>query len=543
MLHYNSLRIFFKTKAVYSINLFVLIFKLIKLKFALVINYSFVGFYSSFKSVKRDIDNGFVLVQLIEDFEFAFKLGASAKALSDKFECNIEILDCYWDVRLSKPNFQKVFNFIGLNTPIQSIYSNFGNSSLFSNSNKYKDQGFISLRTDEIYNSLICTSDILNIKVENILIGDLIYDTYLRYYHKPTIYEINSNLKYLIRISLDIFYSFKEFIKTNKIQALVQVYTTYITHGITVRLCLNSGIRVFCVASDSYIIQEVTNEFPYHGINHSLFSADAKISDEDLRISKNMLEVRFNGGVDSATSYMKTSSYFESNNYEILKELFNKRERNIVIYTHDFFDSPHINRSLQFDDLYRFLEATLMFLNTVDNSSVFIKIHPNGLLGADHIAKQLVRSFNNPNFYILDKDVSNLDIIKLNPDIIGTARGTIGVEMAYFSIPVVALYDNIYINFDFVHNCNTKEEYFSVLSGETKPNCNFDKINIYKFYYQAYLQNKKNDENFILDKIKFKNIDSYSVDYIKNFVSSVSMYDIQCLNKLYTNSLVTNEFL
>lgn len=541
MLHYNSLRISFKAKAVYSINLFVLIFKLIKLKCALIFNKSFVEFYSSFKSVKRDNENGFVLVQLIEDFEFAFKLGATAKALSDKFDCNIEIFDCYWDVRLSKPNFQKVFNFIGLNTPIQSIYSNFGNSILFSNSNKYKDQGFISLRTDEIYNSLVCTSDILNINVENILIGDLIYDTYLRYYHKPTIYEINSNLKYLIRISLDIFYSFKEFIKTHKIQALVQVYTAYITHGITSRLCLNSGIKVFCVASDSYIIQEVTNEFPYHGINHSRFSVDSIISDEDLEMSKIMLELRFNGGVDNATSYMKSSSYFESNNYEILKQLFNKKQRNIVIYTHDFFDSPHINRSLQFDDLYRFLEVTLMFLDTVENASVFIKIHPNGLLGADNIAKQLVVSFNNPNFYILDTDVSNLDIIKLNPDIIGTARGTIGVEMAYFSIPVVALYDNIYINFDFVHNCNTIEEYFSVLSGEIKPNCNFDKLNIFKFYYQAYLQNRKDDVDLILDKIKFKNVESYSVGYIKNLVRSVSKHDIQYLNKLYTNSLAKNE--
>ena len=85
---------------------------------------------------------------------------------------------------------------------------------------------------------------------------------------------------------------------------------------------------------------------------------------------------------------------------------------------------------------------------------------------------------------ILNNHVSNLDIVKLKPNVIGTARGTIGMEMAYFSIPVVALYDNIYINYNFVHNANTKEEFYKVLKGEMLPNCNFDKELIYKFYYQ-----------------------------------------------------------
>lgn len=541
MSHYFNKMKSFKMKLGLYLNHVVSFYDLVKIILYLSFDNKFLKYFSKFRTTSTKKSDEIILVQLIEDFEFAFKIGSLAKALSEEYKSRIEILDCYWDIRLNKPNFQKFLNILGIKTVMQKVYYEFGNQIAFSNSNKFHDQNFIFNKTDEIFCSLSSTSDILNIEVESIVIGDLIYDTYLRYYHKPTIEVLDNDLKYLIRLSLDIFYSFKYFLESNKVNALVQVYTTYITHGITARICLKMGIKVFCVASDSYILQEITKEFPYHGINHTTFSTNSSINDCELNMSKNLLELRFNGGVDNATSYMKMSSYFQSNNYESLKLLFQKRQRNIVIYAHDFFDSPHVNRLLQFDDLFKFLEETLVYLNTLNNSSIFIKIHPNGLYGADIVAKNLVKKFENPNFYILDKDVSNLDIIKLNPNIIGTARGTIGIEMAYFSIPVVALYDNIYINFDFVHNCQSKDEYFKVLSGEISANCNFNKENIYKFYYQAYLESIKEDSCQILSKIKCKNVDSYSIEYIKKISNKMSINDIDILNQLYKMTLSNNK--
>lgn len=541
MLLYNKYIIFFKRKLIFYYNFILLMYKSIILRFHLSFDNKYFNLLTNFKVPSKNQNNGFVLIQLIEDFEFAIKIGAAANALSKKYDCNINTFDCYWDVRLNKPNFQRFFNFFNISTPIQRFYKNFGGKIVFNNSSLYKDQSFILKRTNEIYESLNSTSDILNIKIDEILIGDLIYDSYLRYYHQPTIIKINTDVKYLIRITLDIYFSFKDFINTNKVNALVQAYTTYITHGITARLCLNSGIKVYCIASDSYILQEITKDFPYHGINHTNFTSHSHFKKEDLDNSKNLLEFRFSGGVDSATSYMKNSSYFASNNYERLNILFQKKERNIIIYTHDFFDSPHINRMLQFDDLYKFLDDTLIYLNNISNTNVFIKIHPNGIHGADEIAKNLVLKFNNSNFYILDKDVSNLDIVRLKPDLIGTARGTIGIEMAYFSIPVVALYDNIYINYDFVHSCRSKEEYFKILAGESTAICNFNKDNIYKFYYQAYLEKRKSDVDKILKKIKFNNIDTYSKEYIQQLNKNVTSFEIDQLKYLYTNTLAGYE--
>ena len=519
---FNVLSSFYKTLILYLFSKF---------------NGKFFNIYRKFDSKETRNKNGQIIVQLIEDFELALKIGATAKALSHKLDSKITILDCYWDVRLNKINFQKLFKFFGINTVIYKIYLKFGNNVVFSNANKFKDQNFINVKTSQIYTSLKCTSEILYIEFDNIVVGDLIYDTYLRYYHLPTINAIDLRLKYLIRISLDIFYSFKEYVSRNKVNALIQVYTTYITHGITARICLNMNINVFCVASNSYILQKIEKDFPYHGINHTKFNKDVHISQENLKIAKNLLESRFKGTIDNATSYMKNSSYFESNNYESIKLLFQRKERNIIIYTHDFFDSPHINRSLQFDDLYHFLKNTLDSLNLINDSSIFIKIHPNGLQGADLLVKELVLSYKNPNFYILNNHVSNLDIVKLKPNVIGTARGTIGMEMAYFSIPVVALYDNIYINYNFVHNANTKEEFYKVLKGEMLPNCNFDKELIYKFYYQAYIEGVKDDHSNILTKIKIKNVASYSIEYIKEFNNKITEDDLTNLIDLYDKTI------
>ena len=532
-----------KKKVIYFLIQYILLIKFIKINLYNTNTKYFLKHFEKFQNFNNKNTNGIILVQLIEDFEFAFKIASTSKVLASKLNSQISILDCYWDVRLNKINFQKYFNLLGFKTTIQKAYLNFGDKVVFSNANKFRDQKFVSTKTNEIFETLQNTSDILKIEFDNIVVGDLIYDTYLRYYHLPTINVIDLRLKYLIRISLDIFYSFKEYVSRNKVNALIQVYTTYITHGITARICLNMNINVFCVASNSYILQKIEKDFPYHGINHTKFNKDVHISQENLKIAKNLLESRFKGTIDNATSYMKNSSYFESNNYESIKALFQRKERNIIIYTHDFFDSPHINRSLQFDDLYQFLKNTLDSLNIINNSSIFIKIHPNGLQGADTLVKELVLSYKNPNFYILNNNVSNLDIVKLKPNIIGTARGTIGMEMAYFLIPVVALYDNIYINYNFVHNANTKEEFYKVLKGEMLPNCNFDKELIYKFYYQAYIEGVKDDHSNILTKIKIKNVASYSIEYIKEFNNKITDNDLTNLIDLYDKTISKLEYV
>jgi hypothetical protein len=457
-------------------------------------------------------ENGILLVQMAKDFEYTIKMAAASKALADKCNLIVKLHDplVYW--KRKEKFFNSVFNFFCINS-YEKIHLSFADSIDFKNSSKYRDKRLIANELDKIIIYLNSPSDILSLKFDEILVGDLIYDTYLRFYHKPTINEINQELIYTIETALNIYHNFKYYLSTNNVKKIVNIYTTYIQHGITARLCLHHNIEVYSVA---YVIQKITTDFPYHQINHTLFSAEKKLSKEEFSLAKSRLESRFAGTIDAATSYMRISAYSAIPLGTELKQMFMLRPRNIVIYIHEFYDSPHINRVLQFPDLYQYLKQTLEKLTDLSNTSVFVKLHPNAVIGCREEAITLVDSFKVEHFHILDESISNLNIIELRPNLVCTARGTVGIEMAYFGIPTVALFDNLYANFNFVHTCYSIQSYFSILRGEMMPEINFEKEKIISFYYQAYIEKMPIGENNIfniLASYTFK-YDTYRDDYL-----------------------------
>lgn len=475
-----------------------------------------LSFFKPNKTEKKA--NGILLVQMIEDYEFTIKMAAVSKVIADKHHLNIGfygvLIHWIWGKHIEKTKSQK-----RLDARLIKILSPFANKLLFDNNERYKDQALIQQKLNEIKSKLDINNgaSVLDIKFDGILVGDLIYDTYLRFFHQPTIEKINDDVIHIIEVALNVFYNFNLFIKSNPVKVLVNSYSSYIHHGIPARICLYNNIEVYTVGSYSYIINKLSKDFPYHQINHTLFSPDKNLSDQQLDLAKQIFTSRFEGIIDPATSYMKQSAFSDKPLNPEVKKLFSKEPRNIVIYAHDFYDSPHVNRMLQFPDLYQFLKQTLQALIDLKGTTVFIKTHPNGIAGCKEKTIDLVNSFHKSHFHILDESVSNLHIIDLKPDLIATARGTVCVEMAYFEIPTVALYDNLYANFDFVHTCKTTESYFSILKGEEKPIINFDKKNIYSFYYQAYIEQFPNDAIFELLST-FKG-NTYNDDYLQLIIS------------------------
>ena len=86
--------------------------------------------------------------------------------------------------------------------------------------------------------------------------------------------------------------------------------------------------------------------------------------------------------------------------------------------------------------------------------------------------------------------------------------------MAYHNIPTVALFDNIYVNFNFVHSCNNLEDYYSIIKGKKNVEINFDKKHIYKFYYLAFLKNTNYDIKSIFSLLHNNSINTYNEKYL-----------------------------
>ena len=465
-------------------------------------------------------EDGVLLVQMIKDHEYTIKFAAAAKVLAEKNNLRIYFYNPNWTARIGWSKVRSKFSKYIIKSAPEKIYRAFGNSIIFDTEDKYPKQSFIQSKLQEIKKNIIKAEDILAIKFEDILVGDLIYDTYLRYFNQPTIEIINKDLFLIIEIGLNIFYNFIDVLEKNNVKTLLNLYTSYLDHGITARLCLDKHIRVYTVGSYSYIIQEASIDFPYHQINHTLFSPNKKLTEEQLNLAKEKLTFRFTGRNDEATGYMRQSAFSKTPISTELKNRFTEGKRNLVIYAHEFYDSPHINRMLQFPDLYQFLKQTLVELTNLKDTNVFIKIHPNGMPGTKEKTIELVNSFGSTHFHILDEAVSNHHIIELKPDLIATARGTVCVEMAYFEIPTVALYDNLYTNFDFVHTCIDTQSYYAVLRGEEKLVLNFDKKNIYSFYYQAFLEKVIIDEDNIMKLLTAYRGNTSSDEYLEFIIAN-----------------------
>ena len=482
---------------------------------------------------------GIVLMQMVQDYEYTIKLAAASKALADKNNFCIKLYDVYWMHRIGWGHKYKVFFERLFKSKFEKIYSHLDAEIVFSCGDLFHDQNLINQQLSAILSQIKKPEDILSIKIEQILVGDLIYDTYLRYYHQPTFEAMNKDMEKVIELCLHMFYNFTNFLKSTKINALVNTYSSYIEHGITARICLENNIPVYTVGSHSYIIQKLEKDFPYHQINHTLFSEDKKLTPEQLELAKQKLTSRFEGKIDGATSYMKESSFSAKPFNEELKKSFAKQKRNIIIYVHDFYDSPHVNKMLQFPDLYQFLKQTLEALKDLEDTGVFIKTHPNGIPGCKEKTIELVSGYNKNNFHIVDETVSNLNIIQLKPDLIATARGTVCLEMAYFELPTVALFDNLYTKFSFTHTCFDTQSYFSILKGETQPINNYNKQNIYSFYYQAFLEKSVQQQNNLLMQLaSSKGINSDA--FLTFLVDGEYMKGRQLLVDYYSSALLND---
>lgn len=461
--------------------------------------------------------DGILLTQLLEDYDYGVQLAAASKVLAQKKNLKVYLYDVHiyqnlgWKTRY-ETFFEKHFR-----TAKEKVQTAFGNKVIFKNHDLFWDQNLIKKELDALRASVKTVDDILQIKFQETFVGDLIYDTYIRFYDVPTIEIVDDKLFRIIEIGLNVCYNFKDLLSKKNVKCLLNSYSSYIQHGMSCRLCMDRGIEVYTIGSISYLIQKMTKDFPFHVLDHTSFDPN-KVVSEDLRTEiKQLLEARFSGKIDASISYMTVSSFNDRPLAKEVKDLFELRTRNVVIYAHEFQDTPHENRLLQFPDLYQHLKQSLDSMVTNTNTSVFVKLHPASQTKSKQYAIDLVKSYELDHFIILDENVSNKHIITLKPDLIATVWGSVGLEMSYHRIPVIVLYDCLYMNFDFVQTCYSLKEYYSFLAGEQLPEITFDREQIYSFYYQLFFERTINDvmhKDNVFQEISVIKDHAFSDDYI-----------------------------
>lgn len=342
---------------------------------------------------------------------------------------------------------------------------------------------------NKIFAQLSSKKEIEKITIRGVRIGDLIYDSYLRKYHKPTI-EIKSPnfFWYLIEV-IDLFLFWEKFFQKNKIAAINVSHCVY-TLAIPLRIAIHNRIPAFQFnATHAYRLSKKNpfayNDFFYFRERFAKLPRSAR--NRGLLEAKKRIRRRLNGEIGVDMSYSKKSAFGIPVAQKILRSSAKKK---ILIATHCFFDSPHSYGDNIFPDFYEWLEFLGKFSRET-HYDWYIKTHPDYLPGTMEIIKAFLQRY--PNITLLPSNCSHHQIISEGIDLALTVYGTIAFEYAILGVPVVnASQNNPHIAYSFNLHAKSVEHYEKILKNPKSFQHKGSKKDVLEFYFMKNIYNKEN---------------------------------------------------
>ena len=334
-------------------------------------------------------------------------------------------------------------------------------------------------------------------KYDDILVGDIIYDSYIRFENTPSFSKNGS-------FYLFIFYVFRFFNSISILENISEkynfkkvfcVYASYVTHGSIVRFFIKKNIEVYTSGTEMKLFSLHPNGHIYESLKHSNYKNNfSKISNQSacIEASQKKLEQRFNGIPD--LNYMFTSSY-QNNNYEEKLNLNNYG----VVFMHDFFDCVHIYDGMIFNDFLHWIEY-LIEISLKHNLKIAFKPHPLERSESKFVSDNLKLKY--PDIKWLDKEISNNQIFKSDIKFGTSIYGTVLAELAYHGIKSLSAGDNPTSSFNFCHQAKSINEYEKlIINPDLIDTTNNYKEEVCKYYYMHYLNHKSDIELNISNEI------------------------------------------
>lgn len=407
----------------------------------------------------------------------------------------------------------------------------FGSSQHISQRHYFKDKEKLNFEFDRVKKELKTKQDVVNFKLENVVIGDLIYDTYLRYKPSYTVDCDDKYFDYCLFNALSIFYKLKEDLSIEKPKFYLCNYASYIEHGIAVRVCIDQDVPVYSLSCHD-LIGTPNHDHPFHTMDYKKYKEflnQYKPTGQQLAAALGQLELRLSGGVDKQTeAYMKRSAY--------VGEAYSFRPKDktrILIMAHDFYDSPHIHGEQVFPDFWEWI-CYLCQKATELNYDVFIKVHPNSNQENDNVIEAVLNKFSKA--IKLPKTISNKCIVDQGEmDVVFTVHGTVAHEFAFNGIPCVSCGANPHGQFSFTKTIFGVSELDNILIHIKNEKLVVDQSEIadFLFSHNRLLLSKVNQITIgfnlnteqLLERLEKENkfVDAY-LDYFKHGYDGVKMH-------------------
>jgi len=468
----EKINIFFANKFFLKINRYLLLKKGIR---------AYVNFNKKIWVTKVQNNKNKVLVEVNSMCSSHQSYAYLSNILSDKYNAKI----CGYDAYLYNNLYERLDSVLAriFNLGQYYVYSSFGvNSYVNAGINSYSKAAKILF--DEIIPNLKRKDDALAISISGIVVGDLIYDSYLRRYDEITVDVNDSEYRIYLLKALAFFLFWKEYFDVNKVKALVVSHCVYM-HAIPLRIALAKNIPVYQASLTHIYKLSPQQYFAYKDFDEYRVKFK-KINQSDaqkaLQKSKEILHRRIsgNGGVD----VLQKSAIYERSglNITVNPEKFNLNAKYILIAAHVFSDGPHAYGNFQFADFFDWIDFLNGKAKEDKNYIWLLKLHPDT---SNNLHKKINEFSNRWNsLVILDPTTTNNKVINMGIKAVLTVHGSIAVEYAMLDIPVIsASHNNLYRAYSFVKTARTLEELNSFIDNINMIFKRNNKNEIYEFYY------------------------------------------------------------
>jgi hypothetical protein len=354
-------------------------------------------------------------------------------------------------------------------------------------------------------------SDVINFKINNINIGDILYDTYLRFRAMPTLFLKDRFLYKLVWKCSYIISNLEELMKKYKFVYFFTSYSSYVHHGLPARYFLKKKVIVFSGKNSNAYNKKLSKNKLSHVEDfkkYKIYHDKIKNNKIFLKYSKDDLLKRFSKKSNITNiNYLFTDTY--NGQQDKYKEINKLKNIDGVLFLQDFYDSPHDWGNLLFIDYYIW---TIFTLNTIRKYKlrIAIKPHPNSkYYSPDSVAlyKRLKNRYS--GLVWLDEDLANRIIFKKIKFGI-SATGSVLFELAYHKIKAISCGDHPSIDFNFTINAKNKYKYKKILlniNSIKKPS--YSKKDLLVFNFLQHYYNFDSYENLArkidLKKINFNN--------------------------------------
>ena len=298
----------------------------------------------------------------------------------------------------------------------------------------------------------------LSLKINGIEVVDLLIDSYLRFKPSPAFVVHDPFVRRLIFQALRDERQARAYFKKVRPTWYLSSHSTYLEHGIPVRVALAQGVSVWSFGNLNGLGKRLSLEDSFHTPDFSAYSrifAALDRQDERLEQARVQLERRLSGGIDDATSYMRRSAYGNAK-----AKLPLNLKGAIVVFLHDFYDSPHVYPDLFFNDFWEWVDLSITTLQE-SGRTFFLKPHPNQVALCEEASSRLKAQY--PILNWLSAGTSNVQLANEGIACGVTVYGTVAHEMAYLGVPTIGCARHPHHSFGFCRTAKSRAEYVAML--------------------------------------------------------------------------------